>query len=327
MTKHNLPPLATLRGFEAAGRHLSFSNAAEELCVTQGAVSRQVRQLEEHLQVPLFRRYTRRIELTDAGEELLLVVTDLFDRLVSVTDRLQRRANIGMLTVSVLPSIASVWLMPRLHQFTEQHPDIEVRLHTSIDPVVFTSTGPDLAIRVGRVPGWHYERRQPRIEREMTDHWRGIHADVLMPDKLVPVCSAGLLESGTRPTPKEMARMPLIHTTSRRFAWPDWLRAHGAPPPKDRDGDLELGHFFMSVQAARQGRGIALVPDMIVREDIEGGTLIVPYESELSSAGHYCLLMPDNHLGDPTITKFREWLLALIEPGENIQDHGRASRG
>lgn len=312
MHKRPVPPLPALRGFEAAARRLSFTKAADELGVTQGAVSRQVRLLEEHLDTPLFRRFTRRIELTDAGEELYSVVSDLFERLTNVTTRIQRRTVVDFLTVSVLPTVASAWLMPRLHLFTERFPSIEVRLHTSIDPVTFGTNGPDVAIRVGRIPGRHYDRRQPRIDLEMAENWRGLHIDLLFPDKLVAVCRPELLDGRHSLTPAEIATLPLIHTTSRRFAWPDWLRAHGASPPNDNEPRLELGHFFMSVQAARQGRGVALVPDIVAQNEIDAGTLVMPFHSAIESAGHYCLLVPDGDLEKTKIVDFRRWLLETL---------------
>jgi LysR family transcriptional regulator, glycine cleavage system transcriptional activator len=313
MKKRRLPPLGTLQGFEASARLLSFTKAAEELYVTQGAISRQVRELEEHLKVSLFDRYTRKIELTDAGRELYAVVGDLFERLSAVTVRIQRRSKQEFLTVSVLPTFASAWLMPRLHLFTESYPNIEVRLHTSIDPVEFRSNGPDVAVRVGRIPGWHYDRKMPRIDLEMTENWRGIHVDALFADRLVPVCSSKLVADDRFLTPEEMTAYPLIHNTTRRFAWPDWLRAHDVSPPPDKAETVEFGHFFMCVQAARQGRGIALIPDIIAQEEIDAGTLRVPFNADIDSAGHYCLLVPDGNLERSTIRAFREWIIDLAK--------------
>lgn len=309
MKRRLLPPLSALHGFEASARLLSFTKAAEELYVTQGAISRQVRQLEDFLQVTLFERYTRRIELTDAGKEFHSVVADVLDQLSNVAERVRRRHEIDILTVSVLPSFASAWLMPRLYLFTEKHPGIEVRLHTSIDPVSFGSSGPDVAIRVGRVPGKHYERNQPRIELEMATNLGSIHIDELLPDRLVTVCSPALLKEQGPLTPQKMATLPLIHTTSRRFAWPDWLHAHGVTIPRTTEQGLELGHFFMSIEAASQGRGIAIVPDIVAHQDLESGRLVIACRSDLLSAGDYCLLIPDKSLQRPSIALFRRWLL------------------
>lgn len=310
MTKRPLPPLSALHGFEASARLLSFTKAAEELYVTQGAISRQVRQLEDFLGVALFERFTRRIQLTDAGEELYTVVAEVLDQLSNVAQRVQRRKHVEILTVSVLPSFASAWLMPRLYLFTEKHPSIEIRLHTSIDPVGFSSSGPDVAIRVGRVPGKHYERHQPRIELEMAENWRGIHIDELIPDRLVAVCSPKLLSEMGPLTPQDIANLPLIHTTSRRFAWPDWLHAHGVTDQGGVARGPEMGHFFMSIEVATRGRGVAIVPDIVARQELELGRLVVAYESDLQSAGDYCLLIPDGNLQRAPIVLFRDWLLA-----------------
>lgn len=311
MRKRPLPPLQALRGFDSAARHGSFTKAAEELFVTQGAVSRQVRQLEEHYGTPLFTRFTRRIELTPAGAELAAVVSAVFDELGEVSSRIGEHTKREPLTIMVLPTFASAWLMPRLHLFTEEHGDIEVRLHTSIDPVAFVAGGPDVAIRVGRVPGWHYDAAMPRIELTMVERWDGVHVDVLFPDRLVPVCLPALLPDGPL-APEALARLPLIHVTSRAHAWPDWLKAKGVtPPPADRE-HAEVGHFFMAIQAARQGRGVALVPDITVADDLASGVLMEASTADVLSAGHYCLLVRDTALTRPTVATFRAWLASQV---------------
>ena len=318
MLKRPLPPLQALRGFESAARHLSFTKAAEELFLTQGAVSRQVHQLEDHYGTPMFARFTRRIELTDAGAELAAIVANIFEQLSEAASQIERRKQLEPLTIMVLPTFGSAWLMPRLHMFTERHVDIEVRLHTSIDPVAFTSAGPDVAIRVGRVPGWHYDSLMPRIELTMVEQWDGIYIDVLFPDRIIPVCLPEL-RGDAMLTPDKLAAMPLIQTTSRVHAWPDWFRAHGvAPPPSYR---AQVGHFFMAIQAARQGRGVALVPDITVAPELENGTLVEACVSTVLSAGHYCLLARDTALDRQTVQTFRRWLIAQVrERGSRVPD-------
>ncbi|MDQ0391412.1 LysR substrate-binding domain-containing protein [Labrys monachus] len=306
MRKRRLPPLNALRGFEASARHLSFTKAAEELSLTQGAVSRQVQELEAYCGEPLFRRMTRRIELTPEGEQLFRVVEAMLDDLERAANRFGRRDAKKKLTITALPTIATVWLMPRLHLFTSRNPDIEVRIVSSIEPADLLAT--DIAIRVGRLPGRHYERTQPRIELSMVTRWDGIHADELFPDRLRPVCAPGLIRHSPV-TAEDLALYPLIHTSTRRYAWPDWLRAHGIRHAADEVPSLQFGHFFMSLDAARQGRGIALVPDIILAHEEGMRGLVVPLAADIASAGEYYLLIHEARLDDPSVQAFRAWAI------------------
>jgi LysR family glycine cleavage system transcriptional activator len=309
MRKRRLPPLNALRGFDAAARHLSFTKAAEELNLTQGAVSRQVKELELHLGQELFHRFTRRIELTAEGEQFFHSVESMLDELERAAGRFTRRRDRAVLTVSVLPTIASVWLMPRLHHFTSQPPEIELRVVSSIEPADLLAHDADVAIRVGRLPGRHYERNQPRIELSMLTRWDGVHADELFPDRLVPVCSPDLIgETGI--TPADLARWPLIHTSTRRHAWPDWLKAHGVRAAIEIEQALQFGHFFMSLDAARQGRGIALVPDIVLAHQDGMRELVMPVAGGLDSAGEYYLLIHETRLDERHVQQFRSWALA-----------------
>lgn len=309
MRKRRLPPLNALRGFEAAARHLSFTKAADELHVTQGAVSRQIRDLETYLGQPVFRRMTRRVELTSEGERFYRVVEDVFDELERAAGKFRTSSSSKTLTVSVLPTIASLWLMPRLHSFTQAAGGVDVRIVSSIEPANLLAHEADIAIRVGRLPGRRYERAQPRIELDMVANWSGVHADELFPDVLVPVCAHALSES-TQGTPDGIAGLRLIHTSTRRYAWPDWLRAQGVRLG-GRDGSpLEFGHFFMSLEAARKGEGVAIVPDVILAHYEGAADLAVPVRAGLPSAGEYYLLIHETRLQDPKVQAFRTWLLA-----------------
>ncbi len=316
MRKRRLPPLNALRGFDAAARHLSFTKAAEELHLTQGAISRQIKELEQHLGKELFQRLTRRIELTKEGEQFFRTVEATLDELERAVGRFTRKRDRATLTVSVLPTIASNWLMPRLHALNSLHPEIEMRIVSSIEPADLLAHDADIAIRVGRLPGRHYERNQPRIELTMLTRWDGAHADELFPDRLVPVCAPSLSASACM-TPAELARQPLIHTTTRRHAWPDWLRAHGVRAATDTEISLEFGHFFMSLDAARQGRGVALIPHILVAHGDGLRGLVMPTTSHVDSAGEYYLLIHESRLDDPHVQRFRSWILK-----EAFQAHG-----
>ena len=317
MTKRILPPLNALRGFEAAARHLSFTRAAAELNVTQGAVSRQVRDVEAFLGVPLFRRLTRRIELTDDGQEYFLTIRDLFAELERASRRRRKAASVRHLTLSVLPTIASLWLMPRLHLFTQANRDIEVRIISSIEPAELLAHEADVAIRVGRLPGRDYPRNAARIELEMVRDWSGLHADPLFPDVLVPVCLPTLIET-TGGDPARVLLNPLIHTTTRRHAWPDWLKAHGFGRLDPHANALEFGHFFMSLEAARKGRGVAIIPDVILANYEHRQELATPLPP-LPSAGEYCLLVHESRRDEPHVQAFRRWITAeAVKAGSDI---------
>jgi LysR family glycine cleavage system transcriptional activator len=304
----NLPPLNALRAFEAAGRLLSFSKAALELQVTQAAVSRQIKELEKRLRAPLFVRLTRRIELTQVGQTYLREVQSALDHIELATRQARASPSRRILTISVLPSIASFWLMPRLAGFTTAHPHIETRILTSIQPVNLAAGEADLAIRVGALPGSQYSSSQPRIELQMVTDWRGVHADYLFPDVLVPVCSPGLV-ADDRPLshPADVLRYPLIHTATRPRAWPDWLRAQGLTPPAS--GNLSgYGHFFMSIQAAREKLGIAIAPHILFGGSESNG-LHFPFSTPVPSAGSYYLLTLESKSEDSGIALLRSWLL------------------
>ena len=326
--KSRLPPINALRGFEAAARHLSFTSAANELCVTQGAISYQIRELEEYVGTSLFRRLTRRVELTENGKEFALFVSDFFEELERHAMRYRAAAARRKLTITALPTIASFWLMPRLHLFSQQHPDVETQIISGLSPPMLLAHEADVAIRVGRLPGRHYETRRPRIDMDVVANWTGVHADELFPDCLVPVCSPSLLAGRNLVQPSELRTLPLIHTTTRRFAWQDWLRAHDLQPVAPR-ADLSFGHFFMSLEAARRGLGVALVPHVVLAAQEDREDLINPLGEEadrylVPSAGEYYLLVHERRLEDPVVAAFRSWVLSIAE---TMRDQGPGSSG
>jgi len=317
--RRNLPPLNALRAFEAAGRLLSFSSAARELRVTQGAISRQVKGLEGYLGVKLFVRLTRRIELTEAGRDYLREAQAALDRLESATRKAQPRGAHRTLTISVLPTLASAWLMPRLAAFTIAHPNVETRIVTSIEPVDLASGEVDVAVRVGPLPGRRYKPWQPAIDLEMVIAWRGVHAEYLFPDVLTPICAPSLL-SGDRPLrePRDLHGYPLVHTASRAHAWRDWFRAQGLELPVERNA-LEYGHFFMSIQAAQRGLGVAIAPRILLSGSHASG-LLRPFDVTILSAGEYYLLTLDKRRDEDEIDLFCSWLKEQAA-GEDDAEH------
>src|SRR6218665_1608225 len=228
MTQRTMPPAVALRAFEAAARNNSFTLAAAELFLTQGAISRQIRILEEFIGKKLFERFTRRVELTSVGKEYYLDVQRALRDIERATAKAMGTAGRAILTGSVLPTMGAAWLMPKLARFVEHNADIDIRLLTSIEPVNFQSSEVDAAIRVGCLPGASYGHRHPRIELDMVTSWKGLRAEYLLPDVLAPVMSRRLLMQGTPiAKPADLLHYPLIHTASRKYAWGDWLGAHG----------------------------------------------------------------------------------------------------
>ena len=301
--------LGCLRGFDAAARALSFTIAAKELGVTQGAVSRQVAVLEQDLGVALFTRHTRRIELTPAGREFHEAVRASLYVLERGVQSLRSAAPADSIKVSVLPTIGAVWLMPRLHKFARANGGVDVRILTSIEAADFSSGELDVAIRVGSPPGADMPAHAPRIDIEMVSNWADVESRPLFRDALVPVVSARLWKQTSDRRPDALlSSMPLLHVSSRRHGWPDWLAAQGLPPP--RAGDPEFGHFFMALDEARAGRGVALVPDVLLR-DLDGRRQlhVLPFPVVESAGGYHALVRRDQ-AARPKIARFLDWLEA-----------------
>jgi LysR family transcriptional regulator, glycine cleavage system transcriptional activator len=311
LLRRKLPPMTSLRGFEAAARHMSFSDAATEMQLTQGAVSRQIRALEGYLNLPLFVRKTRRVVLTPAGSELFPVVRDVLDQIERTTSQLKKKSKSKTLVISVLPTLASTWIMPRLHMFTESRNHLDLRIVTSIEPVDLANERIDVALRVGRLPGHCYDKARPRIELEMVANWDGITADELFADTLVPICSPALLQGRTIRRANELLAYPLIHTSSRRHAWPDWLRAHRVVSSEKRK--LEFGHFFMSMEAALRGQGIAIVPEVLLSLHKDAHRLTRIFGPSISSAGGYYLLTHESKAKSREVQSLRKWILSESE--------------
>lgn len=303
-----LPSMIALSAFEAAGRLASFSSAAQELNVTQGAISRQIRGLEDYLGVKLFTRLTRRVELTEAGEMYLREIQSALEHVEQATTHFKvRQQQHTILNISVLPSVATFWLMSRLVNFSQQYPHIETRVLTSIRPVNLQANEADVAIRVGPLPGKSYDASQPRIDLEMVTSWRGVHAEQLFDDILTPILSPELLDP-RRPiqTPADLLNYPLIHTASRARAWSDWLALHDLKEPPATE-KIEYGHFFMALEAARNGQGIALLPSVLLKGFSER-ELMRPLPSKAPSAGAYHLLVRTDRLHEPQCAAFFEWV-------------------
>lgn len=312
--KRALPPLPALRAFDAAARCMSFTLASQELHVTQSAVSRQIRILEDYLQRKLFVRLTRKIALTEEGQAYFQAIRHAFENIEAASAVAAARPARSVLSIGVLPGIASLWLMPRLTAFWQANKDIDVRIISSIEPADFKAQGIDMAIKVGALPGKHYEDRQPRMDGEMTRAWRGVRCDMLFPDVLVPVCHRRLLEHAPLNDLADLRRHRLIHTAIRRNAWQDWLGAHGSNVDPLNNA-IDFGQYFMSLQAAREGQGVALVPSVLIDGFDLNGELLRPFPATLASRGEYYLLTPQERCEERKLRRFREWILVQALAG------------
>lgn len=290
-----LPSLNGLRAFEAAARHLSFTNAAQELNVTQTAISHQIRRLEEELGIRLFIRQNRSLTLTPQAAEYLPGIRAAFQDLRAATDRLLRNGNDRVLTISTLTSFAVKWLLPRLAPFQEKHPEIDVRITTSTELVDFRNGNVHAAIRYGQ------------------GQWPGLRSDWLMAEDLFPVCSPKLM-TGERALrqPEDLARTTLLHTATTRDDWRLWLTAAGLPVQISQNPGLTFDLAFMTVQAAIDGLGVAMGHTAYVADDVAKGRLVVPFDITMPSAGYY-FVMPQDRPETPSIAAFHEWLVATAK--------------
>jgi len=291
--RRSLPPLNALRAFEAAARLGSFKDAATELAVTHGAISRHVRLLEDWLGPPaLFRRLNRRVVLTPTGAALLAETEPALDRLSAAAERHQARGGKpppAVLRVNALATFSLRWLLPRLGQFRDRHPEIEVRLSTSNEPVDALSEAYDLIIRGG------------------PDTFYGFTCHPFLSERRLPVCSPALLERLPLREAADLASHTLIHTSTLPRVWPDWLAAAGVPGLEPA-ATLTLDHFYLTLQAGLDGLGVAMGPTALVAEDIATGRLVAPFPSVTLPARGYHAYLPDARAGDVSAAAFSQWL-------------------
>lgn len=283
-----LPPLSAVRAFEAAARLSSFTRAAEELHMTQAAVSYQIKQLEKQLGLTLFRRLPRKVELTDAGGHLARAVLDSFESLRSAFAQVAARAE-AELAITALPTIASNWLVPRLGTFQLANPKLAVRLETGV-PLVDLALGDfDVGIRNG------------------CGDWPGMTAHLLLPGVYTPLCSPELLASGTLSTPADLLRLPRM---GRERWWHRWLIAAGvAASDLPERADVYRGVELFEVTAAIAGHGVAITSPLLFPAEIEAGRLVQPFDLVLRDDRDYWLAYPSSRRQSPKIRAFRDWIL------------------
>lgn len=293
-----LPPLNTLRLFEAAGRLLNFKEAAEELHITPSAVSHGIRTLEDWLGTELFRRTRQGLVLTEAGEAYLPAVRETLTGLASATERVPGRKPSGKLAISIAPSFAFRWLVPRLHRFTEGFPDIVVTIDTAKEQVIFPSDTVDLAIRLAP-------------EARTGDVWVE-----LVKTSMIPVYAPGLLARLTDDDGRtDLGKMPLIHVTTVSEDWDAWGRMAGIVLPASK-GDVKFDTVEMAMQAAQRGIGVALGRVPLISDDLAQGNLVTLLGPPRPSALSYWLVGSELTFDRPEAKLFRRWLMSELDHWE-----------
>lgn len=289
-----VPSLNGLRAFEAAARHQSFTRAADELAVTQTAISHQIKRLEGQLGLALFRRDGRGLRLTAEGAAYLPAVTAAFDDLRRATAKLRRGYDDNRLTVSTTGSFAIKWLIPKLPRFQAKHPDLEVRVSSSSRLVEFEIDDVDCAIRFG------------------LGDWPDVSATWLLTDNYFPVCSPKLLQ-GPVPLkrPADLAQHTLLHVTPAPDDWQQWLTAAGEPTLKAAQ-NLEFDAIVMAYAAAIDGFGVALGRTTMVQPDLDAGRLVRPFDLDMRTEAGYYFVTPKGWEKRSNIKRFRDWLMAEV---------------
>ena len=298
-----LPPLTALRAFDAAARHMSFQKAAAELNVTPAALSFQIKSLEEHFGAPLFLRLNRAVELTEAGRLLAPGAADGFEMLTSAWRNARRGLDSNTLTVTAGPAFTSKWLAPRLYDFAQDHPEIELRFAAGLKFVDLNRDEVDVAIRFGYGPD------------------DGLYSHPLANEWLTPVMLPALAEK--YPEPKDLLSAPLIHNTSDDFLnppcdWPAWLRAAGVHgKPRITSVFSQPDH---ALDAAMAGVGVVLGRRAFVVKYLAEGRLVAPYGLALSTKARFRFLCRLGQENRPAIAAFRDWVLAEIAKNTHVTD-------
>ena len=284
-----LPPLNLFRTFECAARHGSFRTAAAELCVTPSAVSQQIRQLEDYLGVRLFRRLTRRVELTRDGMRLATSVREAIAMLSAACENVVSDDAPTMICVNAASALASRWLVSRLKGFMEAHHNIRVMLQAASDEIDFRRQDVDIAIRWGSCG------------------WNGAMAERLIDDVISPVCSPEFRDRNGLTDPGRLHGLTQLHTVGIGNTWSDWLAAAGVSGIAFQDV-LYFSDASLMLEAAAQGQGICLATTLLVQADLRSGRLVRPFRTELAPAEGYHLLVDARHGERPAIAAFRAWI-------------------
>jgi DNA-binding transcriptional LysR family regulator len=288
--RRKIPSTTALISFEAAARHESFTKAAVELSLTQGAICRQIASLEEFLGVELFRRSRRGVKLTEAGLSYSRRVATQLDAVERDTLSVMGQQGANVIELAVVPTFGTQWLLPRLKDFQQKHPEVTVNLTNRTRPFLFADTDFDAAIYFGDAD------------------WSGTESHRLMGENPMPVCSPNLLGKSTNLTPGEIAELPLLQQTTRPYAWRQWFNSQHLNIPRDMTGPrYEL--FSMLAQAAMHDMGIALIPPFLIQRELAEKRLVIANAQALSSIKAYYLMIPERKVESASLRAFRDWLV------------------
>jgi len=297
--RRQIPATHTLLCFEAAARHESYTRAAQELALTQSAVSRQIAALETFVGQALFQRARHGVALTERGSAYARQVRQRLQALER--DTLEAMSGHGegqTLTLAAVPTFATRWLIPRLPGLALLHPDIVVHIETRTRPFLFTDTGFDAALYAGTP--------------EQVANWAGTRSMQLLQEDLVPVCAPAMLSTGCELEPADIARLPLLQQSTRPLAWQQWFEAAGVAVPLALSGPrYEL--FSMTAAAAAHGMGIALVPRLLIDAELSSGALVIACARLLRSERAYHLVLPERTDSKPALALFSRWLAAIAQ--------------
>lgn len=284
---HRLPSLHALRSFEAAARHGNFSRAADELHITHGAISHQMKALEQDLGVVLFHRQSRGVALTEPGKDLAATMRDALDRIARGIAALHAQPH-RALTVSMLPAFATHWLIPRLADFNRRHPDIDINIRAGQALADFTTGDVDLAVRYG------------------SGRWSGLRAEQLASEDVFPVCSPNFNNGRLPKTLAALAKSRLLHTPLQ--PWDEWFQAQGLHPDLSRRG-MTFGETDILLTAAIDGLGIALSRRLLAQPALDAGRLVRPVPQSVRADRSYFIVYPAELPPSPRLLVFRDWLL------------------
>jgi DNA-binding transcriptional LysR family regulator len=288
--RRKIPSTTALISFEAAARHESFTRAAEELSLTQGAICRQIASLEEFLNVELFRRSRRGVKLTEAGLSYSRRVATQLDAVERDTLSVMGQQGTNVIELAVVPTFGTQWLLPRLKDFQHKHPEVTVNLTNRTRPFLFADTDFDAAIYFGDAD------------------WSGTESHRLMGENPMPVCSPALLGNQTHLNASEIAELPLLQQTTRPYAWRQWFNLQHLSIPRDMTGPrYEL--FSMLAQAAMHDMGVALIPPFLIQRELAEKRLVIANPNALSSIKAYYLMIPERKVESASLKAFRDWLV------------------
>lgn len=287
-----LPSLSLLSAFETAARHNSFTAAAEELAISQSAVSHQIRALEKQLGCELFIRNRQTVRLSPAGEAYADDIREALRRIGTASMNLHANPLGGTLSLAILPTFGTRWLAPRLPRFLDACPGITLNLATRLAPFDFGTDTMQAAIHFGEEP------------------WPGSEGVELMRETVVPVCSPAFLAQHQPETPADLARMPLLHLSTRPRQWQRWLAQQGVETGYVQS--MSFDQFATAAQAAASGLGIALLPEFLIRNDLDRGDLVLASDHFMLSSERYFLVWPRGERERGPLVAFRNWILAEV---------------